>query len=233
MLPDIVYVVKEQEYNEELRYSLRSLANLPHRRVWLAGYCPRWTANVGCIRVRKVRGHTKYQSSTANLRAALEHPDVAEELLLFNDDFFILKPVTGMPLFHRGPVDDVERYYAARANGLYLRGLRQTRNLLAELGIERPNSYELHVPLPIVKSRMLDALAVGEGLTVVHKRTLYSNLWQLGGQRLRDVKMMTHTQQPPPSARFLSTFEPSWGGATGRFIRAAFPKPGRYEKGSR
>lgn len=31
---DIVYFVKDSESNEELRYSLRSLVNFPHRDVW-------------------------------------------------------------------------------------------------------------------------------------------------------------------------------------------------------
>lgn len=37
---DIVYFVKESAKNEELRYSLRSLKNFPHGRVWFYGYCP-------------------------------------------------------------------------------------------------------------------------------------------------------------------------------------------------
>ena len=39
---DIVYVVRPGDENEALRYSLRSLANIPHRTVWIAGYRPKW-----------------------------------------------------------------------------------------------------------------------------------------------------------------------------------------------
>ena len=39
---DVVYCVKELITNEELRYSLRSLRNLPHRKVWIFGGCPKW-----------------------------------------------------------------------------------------------------------------------------------------------------------------------------------------------
>ncbi|MFF3129757.1 hypothetical protein ACFVRD_48125 [Streptomyces sp. NPDC057908] len=50
--PDIVYVVRPWNQNEQLRYSLRTLANLPHRRVWIAGYCPTWVGpDVGRIPV--------------------------------------------------------------------------------------------------------------------------------------------------------------------------------------
>lgn len=37
---DIVYFVKESKTNEELRYSLRTLKNFPHRKVWFYGGCP-------------------------------------------------------------------------------------------------------------------------------------------------------------------------------------------------
>src|SRR5690606_31556781 len=182
-LPDLVYVVRPGETNEELRYSLRSVAeHLPHRQVWLAGHCPRWARNVGHIPVEQAG--TKYQNSTRNLRAAAEHPGVADVFLLMNDDFFVMKPVPRMPVLHRGPVDRVEAYYASRARGLYLRGRRETRDLLASLGHHRPLSYELHVPMPMRKSRVLEVLDIGRDLEVLHKRTLYGNLYGIGGRQI-------------------------------------------------
>lgn len=110
MLPDIVYPVRPGTINEELRYSLRSLANVPHGRVWIAGHRPPWARGVGHIPVPPQA--TKYLGSTANLRAAVEHPEVAEEFLYFNDDFFVMTAVQEVPALHRGPVDRVEAYGA-------------------------------------------------------------------------------------------------------------------------
>ena len=39
---DVVYCVKDDPDNEELRYSLRSLKNLPHQKVWIYGGGPKW-----------------------------------------------------------------------------------------------------------------------------------------------------------------------------------------------
>lgn len=230
--PDIVYVVKPGDRNEQLRYSLRSLVHVPHRRVWIAGYCPRWVRGVGCIPVAPQ--HTKYASSTANLRAAASNPQVAEDFLYFNDDFFAMFPVKSVPVLHRGPVNRVEAYYATRGRGLYLRGLRETRDLLVELGHPAPLSYELHVPMPMTKSRVREMLEVGGHLPVLHKRTLYGNLYGLGGDQVPDPKVLTRSPRFPRDATFLSTMPDTFAhGQVGAHIRASFPVPGPYETGRR
>ncbi|MDX3229577.1 hypothetical protein [Streptomyces sp. ME19-01-6] len=70
------------------------------------------------------------------------------------------------------------------------RGLRETRDVLIELGHPDPLSYELHVPMPVQKSGMLAALEIARHLDVVHKRTLYGNLAGLGGDQTGDVKIL-------------------------------------------
>ena len=72
MTPDIVYVVRPGERNEELRYSLRSLSNLPHGRVWIAGYMPKWVTGVEHIPSPAKPG--SHVHAKANLRAACQHP---------------------------------------------------------------------------------------------------------------------------------------------------------------
>lgn len=227
-LPDIVYVVKPGEHNPHLRYSLRTLSNLPYRRVWLAGHCPAWVRDVGHIPVPPKP--TKYLSSTANLRAACEHPDVADDFVLMNDDFFVMQPVGRVPVLHRGPVAQVEAYYASKASGNYLRGLRETKALLAELGTPNPLSYELHVPMNLDKAKMLETLDTGQHLDVLHKRSLHGNLHGLGGRQITDPKILTRGHQFPRNAPFLSTMPDTFThGQVGAFIRARFPTPGPYE----
>ena len=44
---DLVYIVKNSEVNEDLRYSLRSVAKfVPHDKIWIVGYKPSWVQNV-------------------------------------------------------------------------------------------------------------------------------------------------------------------------------------------
>jgi hypothetical protein len=234
--PDIVLPVRVGAANEQLRYALRSMAeNLPHRRVWVVGHRLAWLRHVDHIPTEQ--DGSKYQNTTAAVRAACEHPGVSGRFLLANDDFFVMHPVPVMPVLHRGPVREVEAYYATRASNGYLRGMRQTRDLLVQLGHPDPLSYELHVPLPVDKAQMLEALDVGAraGIDVLHKRTLYGGLAQIGGSRLVDVKVLNRSPRFPRSSVFLSTLPDSFAnGQVGTFIRRRFPRPCRYEKtGSR
>ena len=232
--PDIVVPVREGPVNQQLRYALRSwAANLPHRRVWLVGYRPPWTAGVEHIPTRQTG--TKYRNTTVAVRAACEHPEVSDPFLLCNDDFFVMRPVESMPVLHRGPVAEVEAYYVTRGSGAYLRGLRETRDLLVSLGHTDPLSYELHVPLPVDKAGMMKALDAGRHLDVVHKRTLYGNLAGLGGERIADVKILHRAPRFDRDARFLSTMPDSFThGHVGAHIRRVFTRPCAYEvRGSR
>ncbi|MEZ3180810.1 hypothetical protein KYY02_19580 [Streptomyces pimonensis] len=228
-LPDIVVPVRQAPTNEQLRYALRSWsANLPHRHVWIAGYRPPWLTGVHHLPVPQTG--TKYANTTAAVRAVCEHPAVSEAFLLCNDDFFIMEPVVGqMPMLHRGPIRDVEATYTARGiNGRYVRGMRETRRLLEELGYDEPLSYELHVPMPVTKAGMLRALKAGARLDVLHKRTVYGVINEVGGDRIDDVKVLTRHAFPRGS--FLSTLPDTFAnGAVGRHIRQAFPRACRYE----
>ncbi|MET9818338.1 hypothetical protein [Streptomyces sp. NPDC006355] len=228
--PDIVVPVREGAANEALRYALRSwAAHLPHRRVWLVGYRPPWATGVEHIPTHQA-GNTKYKNTTAAMRAVCEHPDVTDTFLYCNDDFFVMRRQEVMPVYHRGPVREVEAYYATRGNGSYLRGLRETRDLLVSLGHQDPVSYELHVPLPVTKRGMLAALEIGAHLDVLHKRSMYGNLAGIGGTRMRDVKILHRRPEFDREAAFLSTMPDSFtNGHVGRFIRETFRRPGPYE----
>ncbi|MGJ3558831.1 hypothetical protein ACR6C2_07580 [Streptomyces sp. INA 01156] len=63
--------------------------------------------------------------------------------------------------------------------------MQETRDLLVDQGCPDPLSYELHVPLPVEKTPMLHALDTGRHLDVLHKRTAYGNLAEIGGSRSR------------------------------------------------
>ena len=242
MNPDIVYVVKQGETNPALRYSLRSLSNLPHGRVWIAGYKPRWVTNVEHLPLRQTR--TKYENSTANLLAAATHDDVSEEFVYFNDDFFVIQPMASIPILHRGPVSHVVDYYLSkyrhrRNAGAYVDGMVRTADILTGLGVDEPLSYEVHAPLPMTKTGFREAVrtASGHGITALHKRTLYGNLHGLGGEvgfpgadQEGDCKIFKDGMKWSPDWPFLSS-----GGAVlqngevGRFVRSLFPDPSPYE----
>ncbi|MGW2557048.1 hypothetical protein [Streptomyces sp. NPDC001635] len=120
-----------------------------------------------------------------------------------------MEPLESMPVLHRGPVREVEEYYAARASGSYLRGMRETRDLLVQYGHEDPLSYELHVPLLVDKAGMLQVLETGRRLDVLHKRTAHGILAQVGGERIADVEVLHRGPRFDRSTPFLSTMPDS------------------------
>lgn len=232
MKPDIVIPVREGEYNEPLRYTLRSIAvHVPHRRVWIAGYKPSWVRNVGHVPTRQ--SATKYQNSRSNWKAAFDHPEVADDVLIFNDDFFVMKPVSHpIPVAHRGLMRDVYAHFERRVTpGRYMLGMRQTMSLLADLGIPDPLCYEMHIPMAINRQRYLEIWEIAERIRYPHSRTLYGNYWGIGGERARDPKIMTRGPAYPRKAAFLSTMPQSFrAGQVGAHIRAMFRAPCRYEQ---
>lgn len=109
--------------------------------------------------------------------------------------------------------------------------MRETRDLLVQLGHDDPLSYELHVPLPVDKAGMLTALDLGRHLDVVHKRSLYGNLARLGGERSEDVKVLHRGPRGFGSQSvFLSTMPDAFSaGLVGQFIRRRLYRPCPYE----
>jgi len=232
---DVVYLCREGE-NEELRYSLRSLRNLPHGRVWIFGGAPEWIR--GAELVPTDQHDTKYRVTTRAMRAACEHPDVSDPFALFNDDFYVMRPVAEVPVLHRGPVAAVLAYYERRWGGRsrYSVGMRETAVLLRSLGFDDPLSYELHLPLPIHKAAMLEALDAGEasGITVLHKRTLYGNLARLGGERASDCKIVSPRdgriagRHVAGASTWLSSSDASFDGLA-PLLAHRFPRPSPFE----
>lgn len=224
---DVVYIVRTGDDNEELRYSLRSLANLPHNRVWIVGHKPAWVTGVGHLPTNQAG--SRFYNSTLNLRTACESGQVSDKFIYMNDDFFVMRPLDEVPTLHRGLVADV--FAATPVDSPYRRGIRATSRLLAKLGHDEPLSYELHVPMVIHRQRMLETLEIGRQVHgVLHKRTLYGNYWGVGGEQVADVKVTNHQQTFSPDTRFLSTTDESFRVcAVGDYIRGMFSAPGPYE----
>lgn len=222
--PDVVYVVRAGDKNEELRYSLRSLANLPHGKVWIAGYCPKWVTGVGVIPVHARPGG--HQHAKANLRAACEHPEVSESFIYMNDDFFIMQPLDELPVMHRGPLAD------AVVNGgmatAYTRAMRKTMEILTKRGIAEPVMYDLHAPMTVTKTGMLEALRLAS-YPMIQERTLFGNLQHVGGERRHNHKVR-RTERNWQSWPFLSTNDSTFRTLpVGQYIRSRFPEGSPYE----
>lgn len=225
MPPDIVYVVRPGDRNEELRYSLRSLTNLPHRHVWIAGHMPPWI-NAGLVgHIPTTQTGSKADNSRSNLVAALNTAAVSDPFVLMCDDFYIMRPLEQLPVVNAGPLAAV---IADSAEGTYRRGLTETLEKLRAEGIADPVAYDgLHCPQQFNKAGLAEILAAGWRKYA----TAYGNLI-----RTDPGTTMPNAKNPPPETyggmTFLSSNDRSFGKAEpmGRHIRATFPQPCRYER---
>jgi len=232
---DVVYMVRDGDDNEELRYSLRSLVNLPHDRVFFIGYQPNWVTNVHLI-ARRQLPHSKFVNTTRNLIRACESPAISDDFILMNDDFFIMKPLESLPVMHRGDISKVIRKYENIPGGIpYAKTMRNTVRIIQEMGLENPVSYELHVPMAINKKLYLEAwykaLDHNDGnILDINKRTIYGNYAKTYGNRINDVKITTDST-PSINETFLSTEDTAFiNYKVGKYIRDTFQGACNYER---
>lgn len=212
-LPDLVYVVKNGDRNEELRYSLRSLTNLPHGKVWMAGGKPSWVRNVE--HMPTVQRSNKFVNALKNLEAVL--PQVSAEFVLMNDDFIILAPLERVPTL----------YMEVHGQTLAKQALVGVRKILARHGIEDLVSYEMHTPFVYSRDLLVETLEKAKGVHIAgYQRTLYGNLNRIGGTLAVDCKVKGNRL---PVGPFVSTSEKTFQGGVGQMIRRLFPEPSPFE----
>lgn len=218
---DIVYPLasKTGDPTDELRYSLRSLQNIPHDRVWvLTNNLPQWIANVEWLEVGDP-SNTRYKNTTRKLKVAAEYSDISDNFMWWNDDFYALKP-TGIPVWHKGELPTIKA--PADSGWLYVK--RLTRELLERRGYTTLD-YEMHLPFIFNKQKVRETVFEG----VCHPRSVYGNQWQVGGEKAADVKIRG-LDKPLPSGPWASSYNGSWKGLVGQQIRELFNKPCEYEE---
>ena len=215
-----MYLVKRSRHNEELRYSLRSLKHLPHSRVWIVGHRQPWLTNVDHIPVEQNPAQ-KWTSQVANLRAACLHPKVSDPFVMFNDDFFVMKPLAEVPALHGGLM-------AERTTSRNSEWSRRFRETAAYIGPDALTYDGIHTPMTFRKQQMLDVLdEIGTRLLF---RSVYGNRWKIGGMRTANTKVSDETE--PEDWALLSTSDRSFKHyPVGRHIREAFDEPSPYESG--
>lgn len=226
---DLVYVCRDGN-NEELKYSIRSaVANLPHDNVWVVGGKPDWYVG-NHIPVPQNSG--AYENVRTSLRAIVDHTEVSQDFILMNDDFFIVKPVKDVNYFYSGTMDEkINNYMANKKSYGYITLLSNTKRELKRLGYEDILDYELHVPFPMNKEKLIPIL---EMKTLW--RSLYGNIYAVGGSKMDDVKIYSKNKYDFDAKEyldseyiFLSTIDDSFDYILNSLLWDLFPNKSKYE----
>lgn len=225
---DIVYFVKESEENEELKYSLRTVElNFPHRNVWFIGGCPKGIKPDKHLKVVQDK-ETKWENTNELMRAACECKNISDDFILFNDDFFVLNPITELPYYYDGTLSERIYSLSGHSHSEYKQKLVGCRNMLLARNYTELN-YAVHVPIRINKVYQLKCMErFPQGLMW---RSLYGNY--INPQNpvpIKDPKI-ADSYSGVEDSDYVSTNDYSFEyGFIGRLIKNNFPNPSRFEK---
>lgn len=237
---DVVYPVRPGDDNEELRYSLRSLVNLPHRNVWIVGHCPPWVRDVWVLETDPQP--EKWANLIQSLSIACRCEEISDEITLFNDDMFVIRQIAGpeLPVFHLGSLAGyiTSTLDAGRnPNDSWLRGLQNTLAAMTAWGFDSPLAYESHQPMPYRRAELARLLQRADRHPFLWN-SAYEATSGPRGERGANVKITGLDEQAlddkiaalASDQPYLSTDDRSFRhGAVGRYIRDLFDAPGDYE----
>ena len=222
---DIVYFVKESDENEELRYSLRSLKNFPHKKVWFYGGCPKGLKPDVHIHVDQ-NEQNKWQNVNKMLRLACSNPDITKSFWLFNDDFFVMQKINKPTNYYNGDLYKRIVKLEDKYNGItpYSQLLRDCCKELESIGATTKN-YTLHVPMLFNRDKAIELFKMTD---FPGFRSLYANYFKIGGKQMRDVKI-TSKDKTYKEGIYLSSDDESFKGELGKQIREIFKDKCKYE----
>ena len=180
---DLVYIVKESDENDDLRYSLRSVEKfVPYDNIWIVGYKPKWVKNVNYIPVKQ--SGNKWNNSVKNILTACKCDKISENFVLMNDDFFAIKPISNLEESINVTLG-LLKYSIKKHKPLQSRwgnAFQYLQDLLRKMKIREPYyDYESHIPLMINRKIYLEVMDRQEvkdymkTSKVLHKRSLYKN----------------------------------------------------------
>lgn len=239
---DVVYLVRRGDTNIELRHSLRSVAaHLDHNAVFVAGHKPPWVRAPWLKTEQQTEAGAKYANTRLNLRAALRAELLTEDVVIMNDDFYVMAPVSTIDTMHRG--DLAELIQLNGTAGSYWQAQQDTLELLHHAGYDRPLAFNVHAPIVVNRRHLADVLDMIDELALemdldaqraaaISWRTMYGNIVTGASQRVhvQDFKILD-TLAGWDGREYVSTDDQMFrSGAIGHELRAMFVAPCTYER---
>jgi len=228
---DIVYICRDGE-NEELRYSIRSVVeNYPHDNIWVVGGKPSWYSG-NYIKVEQ--DALKYVNARRNMLAILNSPEISEDFVLMNDDFYIIKPIEVMSNYASGLLyTKMKKYRKNHSSSYYTRLISNTYEKLRKGGMEVGQiiDYDIHVPIVINKQKFSEIFTE----QIFLWRSLYGNKFFTNYEIMDDIKLYLYNvindlkQITSGDGLFLSSDDSTCDYIIEKYLKNKFPNPSKYE----
>ena len=233
---DIVYILGSGSVweNNELRYSLRSVAkNISDvGKIFIVGEFPEWLQNVTHIPCPDTY-KTKWRNAYTKVLLACENPNLSDDFLLMNDDFFVLKPIEAesYPYYFSSVIHKTKGYRHAR----FLTSPILTANFL-KLRSGNFFSFAVHRPIRLNKNLYLNMPRPDLSMAGFSPRSLYGNYYNVHG-----VKCFDKTLTPLSNQNRIESIigdrtdigifsETARSSIFRKWINSKFPEPSPYEK---
>lgn len=183
---DLVYILKQSDVNPDLKFSLRSVEKFcTFRNIWVVGYKPFWVKNVNYLPT--IQSGNKWVNSMTNIVAACHCPEISDNFVLMNDDFFMLRSITDWRRTFNLCLNTIDeewhKYEAKPKPSRWQYGFLYAKELLDELNCPKRYNYEFHGPIVLNKKKFLDMLEIPEIAEIIkttkcfHKRSMYKNIY--------------------------------------------------------
>jgi len=156
----------------------------------------------------------------------MDHPEVSDPFLMFNDDFYVMRAMDKVPVLHNGPQ---EKVIEEHAKSTYREAMEKTATLIDS---DNPMGYEIHSPMEFEKTGLALVLSLGAKVPRLQYRTVYGNLMDIGGTQCSDIKVYRTTKgNDYKNWSLLSTSDRTFKfHPVGRYIRDSFKEPSIYER---
>ena len=229
---DFVYICRDGD-NEELRYSIRTvLHSFPEANIWVVGNKPDWYSGK-YVEVKQDKH--KYANAINNLKTLCNVAEISHNFVLMNDDFFIIRKIENIDQFYNGLLSEkIERFTKITGSSSYIKKLATTNHKLLKLGIKEPLDYELHTPMPMDKVGLLDVLT---NYPECLWRSMYGNIYNVGGTQMQDVKVYNSGPLVLKSYNlniddhtYLSSADSSFNSIFNKILKIKFDKKTKFEK---
>ena len=228
MKRDVVYILKRELDTDELKYSLRSVEkNFPIGKVWFIGGQPKGFQNVVRLQHEQI-GNCKWELIRSSMWKAVNAEDLTEEFFLFNDDFFIMKPVDTDSFinFVDGTLSRrIDELHTEHGMNPYCRTLFKLEQELRTMH-EPTMNFDVHLPMLLNKEQVKATLYK---CSSPQMRSAIGNLNRLPFVVHNDVKVYD-LESVPVDETYLSTNDDTFDkGKVGKYIRETFATKSRFE----
>jgi len=214
-----IYICRDGS-NEELRYSIRSVLYFyPNADIHIFGGRPSWYSG----QYTEVKNQGSKFDNISECYKKICNSDI-DKFILMNDDFYIINKPDSFSHYYDGLLEDkIQRHMDEYGISKYARVLSEANKKLKRMGISMPLNYDVHTPMIFEKEKLCKIVELSDA-----PRSMYGNIYGVGGEKIKDIKIYKNTDNVYVNGYFLSSEDNSFNKVLG-LLQSKFKDPSFYE----